>query len=143
MLSGWDWFLAKQLQCKTYWRRFHAAVQVYKVLHKFSPSYLNGTFHYDVDITLRTGQNLYRLFVPRLLRLNIVFTYRGHKFGILSILFCIQPENLKILNHCTNLYTDSLCMRVCTVYSIINAVRICMCMYVCMCVCVRVYDVCT
>ena len=46
-------------------RRFHAAVQVYKMLHKLSPSYLNGTFNYAVDITLRTGRNIYRLFVPR------------------------------------------------------------------------------
>jgi len=38
---------------------------VYRVLHKLSPSYLNETFHYAVDITSRTGWNLYCLFVPR------------------------------------------------------------------------------
>ena len=43
-------------------RRFHAAVQVYKVLHKLSPSYLNGTFNYAIDITLCTGWNIYSLF---------------------------------------------------------------------------------
>ena len=46
-------------------RRYHAVIQVYRVLHKLSPSYLNATFHYATDITLRTGRNLYRLFVPR------------------------------------------------------------------------------
>jgi len=46
-------------------RRFHAAVQVFKVLHKLLPSYMNDTFHYAVDITSRTGQNFYHLFVPR------------------------------------------------------------------------------
>ena len=38
---------------------------MYRVLHKLSLSYLNGTFHYDVDITLGTRLNLYHLFVPR------------------------------------------------------------------------------
>ena len=46
-------------------RRYRAAIQVYRVLHKLSPSYVNATFHYAVDITSRTGRNLYRLFVPR------------------------------------------------------------------------------
>ena len=46
-------------------RRFHAAIQVYRVLHKLSPSYLHNTFHYAVDITSHTGRNLYRLFIPR------------------------------------------------------------------------------
>ena len=48
-------------------RRYHAAIQVYRVLHKLSPSYLNATFHYAaaVDITLHTSRNLYHLFVPR------------------------------------------------------------------------------
>ena len=44
---------------------YHAAVLVYRVLHKLSPSCLNATFHYAVDITSRTGWNLYRLLVPR------------------------------------------------------------------------------
>ena len=46
-------------------RQLHAAIQVYRVLHKLSPSYLHDTFHYTVDITSHTGQNLYCLFVPR------------------------------------------------------------------------------
>ena len=43
-------------------RQYHAAIQVYRVLHKLSPSYLNAKFHHAVDITSRTGQNLYHLF---------------------------------------------------------------------------------
>ena len=35
-------------------RRYHAAIQVYRVLHKLSPSYLNTIFHYAVDITSHT-----------------------------------------------------------------------------------------
>ena len=46
-------------------RQFHAAIQVYRVLHKLLPSYLNDTFHYAVDITSRIRWNPYRLFVPR------------------------------------------------------------------------------
>jgi len=46
-------------------RQFHAAVQVYRVLHKLLPSNMNDTIHYDVDMTSRTGRNLYHLFVPR------------------------------------------------------------------------------
>ena len=46
-------------------RWYHAAVQVHRVLHKLSPLYLNATFHYAVDITLRTGWNLHHWFVPR------------------------------------------------------------------------------
>ena len=56
-------------------RRFHAAIQVYRVLHKLSPSYLHDTFHYAVDITSHTGRNLYRLFVPR-----VQITLAKHSF---------------------------------------------------------------
>ena len=56
-------------------RRYHAAVQVYRVLHKLSPPYLN----YAIDITSRTARNAHRLFVPRV-RTNIAkssFYFRG------------------------------------------------------------------
>jgi len=43
-------------------RRFHIAIQIYKVLHHLSPPYLHDTFHDAVDITSR---NIHRLFVPR------------------------------------------------------------------------------
>jgi len=46
-------------------QRFHAAVQVHRVLHKLSPSYLNGTFYNAIDITSCTSWNLYHLFAPR------------------------------------------------------------------------------
>ena len=45
-------------------RQYHAAIQAYRVLHKLSPSYLNATFHYAVDITLRTGRTVCS-YVPR------------------------------------------------------------------------------
>ena len=59
--------------------RFHAAIQVFRVLHKFSPPYLSNVFQYAADVTLRTGRNCYRLFVPRV-RTTIArhsFYYRG------------------------------------------------------------------
>ena len=52
--------------CHAPGKSFHAVIQVYRVLHKLSPSYLHDTFRYAVDITSHTGRrNLYRLFVPR------------------------------------------------------------------------------
>ena len=46
-------------------RHFHKAMQVYKILHNLSPSYLNGTFRYAVDITGCATRNVHRLFIPR------------------------------------------------------------------------------
>ena len=46
-------------------RRFHTAIQIYKVLHHLSPPYLHDTFQYAVDVTGRAGRNVHRLFVPR------------------------------------------------------------------------------
>ena len=39
--------------------------QLYRVLHKLLPLYVNDTFHYAVEITLRTGWKVYHFFVPR------------------------------------------------------------------------------
>ena len=41
---------------------FHAAIQIYKVLHHLSP---HDTFQYAVDVTGHAGRNVHRLFVPR------------------------------------------------------------------------------
>ena len=43
--------------------------------------YLNGTFHYAVDITLHTGWNFYHLFVPRvqITLTKYSFYFRGTK----------------------------------------------------------------
>ena len=46
-------------------RHFHTAIQVYKILHNLSPSYLNGTFRYAVDKTGRAIRNVHHLFIPR------------------------------------------------------------------------------
>jgi len=43
----------------------HTAIQVYRSLHKISPSYLHNTFHYAVELTGRDVRNEHRLFVPR------------------------------------------------------------------------------
>jgi len=45
-------------------RRFHTSTQIYRILHKLSPSYLDSTFSYAVSITDRTGRNAHRLYVP-------------------------------------------------------------------------------
>jgi len=46
-------------------RRFHTAIQIYKVLHHLLPPYLHDTFQYAVDITGRASRNIYHLFVSR------------------------------------------------------------------------------
>ena len=61
-LSNSETFLHASL---TERRRYHVAVQVYRILHKLSPPYLRDTFHYAVNITSHIGQNLRHLFVPR------------------------------------------------------------------------------
>ena len=45
--------------------RFHTAIQVYKILHNLSPSYLNDKFRYSVDITAHASQNIHCLFIRR------------------------------------------------------------------------------
>ena len=42
-------------------RYYHAAIQVYRKLHKISPSYLPNSFHYAGDITSRIACNTHRL----------------------------------------------------------------------------------
>ena len=46
-------------------RRFHAAIQVFRSIHNFSPSYLQNIFQYSKDLTGFCGRNVHRLFVPR------------------------------------------------------------------------------
>ena len=83
-------------------RRFHAAIQVYRVLHKLSPSYLHDTFHYAVNITSHTGRNLYRLFVPRV-RTTLAkhsFYFRGTQIwnSLNPILYAIRKlEQFKLV----------------------------------------------
>ena len=45
-------------------RKFHTAMQVFKVLHNISPAYLRGLFSYTTDDTGYTGRNPHRLYVP-------------------------------------------------------------------------------
>ena len=50
-------------------RRFHIAIQVYKILKRLSPSYLLSTFKSALSVTGRAGRNVHRLYVPAV-RLN-------------------------------------------------------------------------
>ena len=47
-------------------RTFHTAVQVFKILHNVSPTYMRGLFSYATDVTGHTGRNSHRLYVPRI-----------------------------------------------------------------------------
>ena len=51
-------------------RHFHTAIQVFRSVHNYSPSYLLNIFHYSKDITSYCRCNINRLFVPR------VFSYK-------------------------------------------------------------------
>ena len=90
-------------------RRYHAAVQVYRVLHKLSPPYLYDSFHYAIDITSRTARNAHRLFVPRV-RTNIAkdsFYFRGTQIwnSLNPTLYAARTlDNFKLL------YRSFLCM---------------------------------
>ena len=62
-------------------RRYHTAIQVYRSVHKISPSYLHNTFHYAAEITGRDAHNKHRLFIPRV-RTSLAknsFYFRGTK----------------------------------------------------------------
>lgn len=45
-------------------RRYHVAIQAFKVLHRLSPPYLLSALNYTKDITNRTSKSIYRVFVP-------------------------------------------------------------------------------
>ena len=47
-------------------RHFHIAVQVFKISHQFCPRYLKDWFVSAEAYTGRSGQNKFRLFVPRI-----------------------------------------------------------------------------
>ena len=46
-------------------RKFHTAIQIFKILHKSAPTYLHNMFNYAVAITGRVNRNAHRLFVPQ------------------------------------------------------------------------------
>jgi len=50
------------VECRT----FHRAVQVFRILHNVSPTYMRGLFSYATDVTGRTGRNPHQLYVPRI-----------------------------------------------------------------------------
>jgi len=60
-------------------RRFHTAIQVFRSIHNYSPSYLLNIFHYSKDVTGYCGHNINYLFAPRVFTNfgKISFFYRG------------------------------------------------------------------
>ena len=46
-------------------RKFHTLIQIFRILHKMAPSYLQGLFKYSSDVTGHPGRNLNRLYVPQ------------------------------------------------------------------------------
>lgn len=40
-------------------------VQIFRILHKMAPPYLQGLFQYSIDVTGHYGRNLHRLYVPQ------------------------------------------------------------------------------
>ena len=57
-------------------RRFHTAVQVFKVLYQLCPRYLRDWFVFAEAYTGHSGQNKCRLFIPQI-NTSIGFFYRG------------------------------------------------------------------
>ena len=43
---------------------YHRAIQVFKILNNFSPTYLQGLFSYTSNVTSHIGRNPHRLYVP-------------------------------------------------------------------------------
>ena len=78
-------------------RRFHIAVQAYKVLHNFCPPYLKFTLRYTTNVTHRTSKNPHRAFVP----------YVRTNFAKLSFYFkSVSMWNalpVSLLGNCTSL----------------------------------------
>ena len=46
--------------------KFHTFIQIFRMLHKMAPSYLQGLFKYSIDVTGHHGRNSNRLYVPQL-----------------------------------------------------------------------------
>ena len=46
-------------------RKFRTLIQIFKILHKMVPSYLQGLFKYSSDVTGNPGRNFNPLYVPQ------------------------------------------------------------------------------
>ena len=87
-------------------RRFHTAIQIYKVLHHLLPPYLHDTFQYAVDITGRASRNIHRLFVPRV-RTTLAkysFYFRGTQLWNSLNPLLYATKNLNNLKRYINLW---------------------------------------
>jgi len=74
------------------WQHYHTAMQVYRSVHKISPSYLHNTFHYAAEITGWYAHNKHRQESGHHWR-RIIFTSKELKFGILLIPPSMQQTN--------------------------------------------------
>ena len=59
-------------ECQTH----HTAIQVFKILHNFSPTYLQGLFSYTSNVTGHIGRNPHRLYIPDKLWQKIIMLLR-------------------------------------------------------------------
>ena len=82
-------------------RRYNVAVQVYRVLHKLSPSYLFDTFRYAVDVTSHIGRNPLHLFILRVRTKCIVCTGALLKSSIiiLNAVFPFKKINVYLIDY--------------------------------------------
>lgn len=69
-------------------RRYHTAIQAYKVLHSMTPPCLSSAIRYTKDVTSRIGNNEYRVFVPSV-RTN--YGRNSFYFKTTSIWNSLQP----------------------------------------------------
>ena len=45
--------------------KFHTLIQIFRILYKMTPSYLQGLFKYSSDVTGHPGRNFNHLYVPQ------------------------------------------------------------------------------
>jgi len=87
---------------------YHTALQVFKILHNISPTYLQGgLFSYAIDVTGHVGRNPHRLYVPAE-RTN--YGKRSLKYRGTMIWNCLSPElyDAKTLKKFKSLFCTSL-----------------------------------
>ena len=70
-------------------RKFHLALQVFKISKRICPSYLNHTIRYATDVTNRDLRNPYRLYVPNL---RTIFGRNSFYYQCTLIWNCLLPS---------------------------------------------------
>ena len=93
-------------------RRFHVAVQAYKVLHGLCPPYLGSALNFAIDVTQRVSKNTYRAYVPYV-RTNFAknsFYFRSTSVWnslTLNLHACIDIIKFKKAYKSTYMFTDN------------------------------------